>query len=174
MTCSAITRPPSAPATASTTFAKTSAPPTSSASRRRIFRSRSVAGRPALFRTSLKRASTRCRKRARSIPTSFRAWAPSRAFRVGDTTVFPNYGCATGSPGVLPSQFIFGLTVPRKFVVPNTQQWNLTDPAGARQELGARSRLRRNPRRSSARNPHQHSSGAGQPDESLLPARRKL
>jgi TonB dependent receptor len=49
-----------------------------------------------------------------------------QGFPKGDTTVFPNYGCASGSPGVLPSQFIFGLTVPRHFVVPNTQQWNLT------------------------------------------------
>jgi hypothetical protein len=49
-----------------------------------------------------------------------------QGFPGGDTTVFPNYGCAGGSPGVLPSQFIFGLTVPRHFKVPNTQQWNLT------------------------------------------------
>src|SRR3989475_9670529 len=49
-----------------------------------------------------------------------------QGFPGGDTTVFPNYACASGSPGVLPSQFIFGLTVPRHFVVPNTQQWNLT------------------------------------------------
>jgi hypothetical protein len=49
-----------------------------------------------------------------------------QGFPDGDTTVFPNYACASGSPGVLPSQFIFGLTVPRHFVVPNTQQWNLT------------------------------------------------
>ncbi len=48
-----------------------------------------------------------------------------QGFPGGDTTVFPNYACASGSPGVLPSQFIFGLTVPRHFVVPNTQQWNL-------------------------------------------------
>lgn len=47
-------------------------------------------------------------------------------FTGGNTTTSPNYGCASGSPGVLPSQFIFGLTVPRKFVAPNTQQWNLT------------------------------------------------
>ena len=47
-------------------------------------------------------------------------------FTGGDTTTFPNYGCTSGNPGVLPSQFIFGLAVPRKFVVPNTQQWNLT------------------------------------------------
>jgi len=49
-----------------------------------------------------------------------------QGFPGGDTTVFPNYGCANGGPGVLPSQFIFGLTVPRKYVAPNTQQWNLT------------------------------------------------
>lgn len=49
-----------------------------------------------------------------------------QGFPGGDTTVFPNYGCASGSPGVLPSQFIFGLTVPRDFVAPSTQQWNLT------------------------------------------------
>jgi len=49
-----------------------------------------------------------------------------RGFPGGDTTQFPNYGCANGSPGVLPSQDIFGLTVPRNFRVPNTQQWNLT------------------------------------------------
>src|SRR5437660_9822284 len=49
-----------------------------------------------------------------------------QGFPGGDTTVFPNYACASGSPGILPSQFIFGLTVPRHFVVPNTQQWNLT------------------------------------------------
>ena len=49
-----------------------------------------------------------------------------QGFPGGDTTVFPNYGCASGSPGVLPSQFIFGLTVPRDFVAPSTQQWNMT------------------------------------------------
>jgi hypothetical protein len=49
-----------------------------------------------------------------------------QGFPKGDITQFPNYGCASGSPGVLPSQDIFGLTVPRHFVVPDTQQWNLT------------------------------------------------
>ena len=49
-----------------------------------------------------------------------------QGFTGGDTTTFPNYGCTNGGPGVLPSQFIFGLAVPRKFVVPNTQQWNMT------------------------------------------------
>jgi hypothetical protein len=43
-----------------------------------------------------------------------------------DTTQFPNYGCATGSPGLVPSNNLFVLTVPRHFVSPSTQQWNLT------------------------------------------------
>jgi hypothetical protein len=47
-------------------------------------------------------------------------------FPSGDQKQFPNYSCASGSPGVIPSQFLFGLTVPRHFVAPNTQQWNLT------------------------------------------------
>ncbi len=59
-------------------------------------------------------------------PTFVPCLGAFQGFTGGDTTTFPNYGCANGSPGVLPSQFIFGLAVPRKFVVPNTQQWNLT------------------------------------------------
>jgi hypothetical protein len=45
-----------------------------------------------------------------------------------DTTQTPVYGSATGSacPGPLLSTNIFGLQVPRHFVVPSTQQWNLT------------------------------------------------
>jgi hypothetical protein len=39
---------------------------------------------------------------------------------------FPIYGCSGKGSGVLPSQNIFGLVVPRHFVAPNTQQWNLT------------------------------------------------
>jgi len=38
----------------------------------------------------------------------------------------PNYGCATGSPGSVPTEFLFVLAVPRRFVSPSTQQWNLT------------------------------------------------
>src|SRR6266403_1817724 len=49
-----------------------------------------------------------------------------QGFPGGDPTQFPNHGCASNSPGVIPSQFLFGLTVPRKFIAPNTQQWNLT------------------------------------------------
>jgi hypothetical protein len=42
------------------------------------------------------------------------------------TNAFPDIACANGSPGVVPTQFLFALAVPRHFVVPNTQQWNLT------------------------------------------------
>ena len=49
-----------------------------------------------------------------------------QGFPGGDTTQFPNYACASGSPGLVPSNLLFVLTVPRKFVVPSTQQWNFT------------------------------------------------
>ena len=49
-----------------------------------------------------------------------------QSFPDGDTSQFPNIGCASGSPGFVPSHFLFALAVPRHFVVPNTQQWNLT------------------------------------------------
>ncbi len=51
-----------------------------------------------------------------------------QGFPGGDTNQAANYGPASGSacPGPLPSIFIFGLQVPRHFVVPSTQQWNLT------------------------------------------------
>jgi hypothetical protein len=49
-----------------------------------------------------------------------------QGFAGGDTTGFPTYGCSGTGPGVLPSQDIFALVVPRKFVAPNVQQWNLT------------------------------------------------
>jgi hypothetical protein len=48
------------------------------------------------------------------------------SFPGGDTTQFPNYTCASGSPGVFPAQFLFVLAVPRHYVVPATQAWNLT------------------------------------------------
>src|SRR5262249_22523777 len=47
---------------------------------------------------------------------------PATGIATSDSSKSANYGCASGSPGVLPSQFIFGLTVPRNFKVPNTQQ----------------------------------------------------
>jgi len=51
-----------------------------------------------------------------------------QGFPNGDTTQAANYVSASGSacPGPLPSTLIFGLQVPRHFVVPSTQQWNLT------------------------------------------------
>jgi hypothetical protein len=47
-------------------------------------------------------------------------------FTNNDPTQAPSYACASSSPGVVPSQFLFGLTVPRHYQAPNTQQWNLT------------------------------------------------
>ena len=49
-----------------------------------------------------------------------------QGFSGGDTTGAATFGCAAGSPGLIASQNLFVLTVPRHFVVPNTQQWNLT------------------------------------------------
>lgn len=43
-----------------------------------------------------------------------------------DTTQTPNFVCSSAGPGVIPSQFLFGLVEPRHFVAPSTQQWNLT------------------------------------------------
>jgi len=48
------------------------------------------------------------------------------SFPGGSTSGSPNYVCSGTGPGSIPSQFLFGLVVPRKFVAPNTQQWNLT------------------------------------------------
>src|SRR5262252_6101055 len=42
-----------------------------------------------------------------------------------DPTQAGQFGCASGSPGSIPTPFLFVLAVPRHFVVPNTQQWNL-------------------------------------------------
>jgi Carboxypeptidase regulatory-like domain len=51
-----------------------------------------------------------------------------QGFPGGDTTQAATYGQATGNgcPGPLNSLGIFGLAVPRHFVVPSVQQWNLT------------------------------------------------
>jgi Carboxypeptidase regulatory-like domain len=61
-------------------------------------------------------------------PTFVPCLSVFQGFPGGDTTQAANYGNATGSacPGPLPSEDIFGLQVPRHFVVPSTQQWNLT------------------------------------------------
>ncbi|MGB7847526.1 MAG: TonB-dependent receptor [Candidatus Acidiferrum sp.] len=47
-------------------------------------------------------------------------------FPGGDTTQAGQFGCASGSPGSIPTPFLFTLAVPRHFVTPGTQQWNLT------------------------------------------------
>ncbi|MGE5206631.1 MAG: carboxypeptidase regulatory-like domain-containing protein [Chlamydiota bacterium] len=48
--------------------------------------------------------------------------SPIVSFPGNDTTQAANYGSCNGVPSV----GIFGLEVPRRFVVPSTQQWNLT------------------------------------------------
>jgi hypothetical protein len=65
-------------------------------------------------------------------PTFLPCLGAIQSFPGGDTSQFPNVGCANGSPGVVPSQFLFALAVPRDFVAPNTQTWNLT----VQRELG--------------------------------------
>jgi Carboxypeptidase regulatory-like domain len=51
-----------------------------------------------------------------------------QGFPGGNTQLAANYGTAAGAgcPGPLQTLGIFGLTVPRHFVTPSTQQWNLT------------------------------------------------
>ena len=51
-----------------------------------------------------------------------------QGFPGGDTTQSANYGTAGGNgcPGPLQTLGIFGLAEPRHFVVPSTQQWNLS------------------------------------------------
>jgi hypothetical protein len=61
-------------------------------------------------------------------PTFVPCLSVFQGFPGNDTTQAPNYGPASGNncPGPLLSSNIFGLQVPRHFVVPNTQQWNFT------------------------------------------------
>jgi len=47
-------------------------------------------------------------------------------FPGGDTTQAGGFQCAAGSQGSIPTPFLFTLAVPRRFVTPSTQQWNLT------------------------------------------------
>jgi len=44
----------------------------------------------------------------------------------GDSNQGGNFGCASGSPGSVLTTNLFVLAVPRHFVSPSTQQWNLT------------------------------------------------
>jgi len=57
-----------------------------------------------------------------SVFTGFNITIPSQPL----TNQGANYGCANGSPGSIPTEYLFTLAVPRHFVVPSTQQWNLT------------------------------------------------
>ena len=61
-------------------------------------------------------------------PTFVPCLSVFQGFPGGDTNQGANYGPASGAacPGPLLSTNIFGLQVPRHFVVPSTQQWNLT------------------------------------------------
>jgi carboxypeptidase family protein len=61
-------------------------------------------------------------------PTFVPCLSVFQGFPGNDTTQAANYGPASGAacPGPLLSTSIFGLQVPRHFVVPSTQQWNLT------------------------------------------------
>jgi hypothetical protein len=58
----------------------------------------------------------------------FNGFVNSSGNPTSDTTQSASYVPSTGAscPGPLPSVGIFGLQVPRHFVVPNTQQWNLS------------------------------------------------
>ena len=74
-----------------------------------------------------------------AVPTAGQlspAWVPCLARLVSFTPNSPSgqdgsYACTSG-PGVNTTQNLFVLEVPRHFVVPNTQQWNLT----VQRELG--------------------------------------
>jgi hypothetical protein len=59
-------------------------------------------------------------------PTFIPCTAALQGFPGGDTTQGGNFACAAGSPGTVPTTSLFVLAVPRKFVTPSTQQWNLT------------------------------------------------
>jgi Carboxypeptidase regulatory-like domain/TonB dependent receptor-like, beta-barrel len=50
----------------------------------------------------------------------------SSGLPTNDTSQAPSYACAAGSPGTIPTTGLFVLAEPRHFVVPSTQQWNLT------------------------------------------------
>lgn len=66
-------------------------------------------------------------------PTFIPCLAQFQNFTGNDPTQAPNYACAPGVAGI-PSTNIFGLIVPRHFVTPATQQWNLT----LQRELGSK------------------------------------
>ena len=84
----------------------------------------------------------------------------------GGTDNFPDISCASGSPGVVPTQFLFALAVPRDFVAPNTQQWNFTIQRDLGKNWVSRAWLHRVTRHPPSRNPHQRSGAAGEPGSS--------
>ena len=59
-------------------------------------------------------------------PTFIPCLAIFQGFVNNDSTQAPNFACNGGPGGPVTSQGIFGLVVPRHFVTPATQQWNLT------------------------------------------------
>ena len=59
-------------------------------------------------------------------PTFIPCQSVFTGFTNNDPTQAANYGCAAGSPGSIPTQGLFTLAVPRHFLMPSTQQWNLT------------------------------------------------
>jgi hypothetical protein len=65
-------------------------------------------------------------------PTFIPCLASFQGFNGGDSNQGGIFGCAADSPGLVPTTNLFVLAVPRKFVTPSTQQWNLT----VQRELG--------------------------------------
>src|SRR5208337_2908253 len=61
-------------------------------------------------------------------PSFIPCQAAFTGFPGGDTTQAGQFACAAGSPGSIPTPDLFTLAVPRRFVTPSTQQWNLTAP----------------------------------------------
>jgi TonB-dependent receptor-like protein len=59
-------------------------------------------------------------------PSFIPCQAAFTGFPAGDTTQAGQFTCANGSPGTIPTPYLFTLAVPRKFVTPSTQQWNMT------------------------------------------------
>jgi len=59
-------------------------------------------------------------------PTFIPCQSAFQGFNGGDPHQAALYGCAAGSTGSIPTEGLFVLAVPRRFVSPSTQQWNLT------------------------------------------------
>jgi Carboxypeptidase regulatory-like domain/TonB dependent receptor len=59
-------------------------------------------------------------------PTFIPCQSAFQGFNGGNPNQAALYGCAAGSTGSIPTEGLFVLAVPRRFVSPSTQQWNLT------------------------------------------------